>query len=392
MRTGLNPAGRIFLRPPTAPRGGGAGPIFPNEFNAVIRRGVSLRKLFEIYSERVSKHFDPAGQVPFVKVLMARAKWLFEFQNDIDSTIKVWTFTHSQNIPANSKDRIIRTMVEVGNKVSDQDLDATIKIWSAAYRAIGDHQDPKARGIISNMWVFVRRYLSGKHWKIVPAIKVLHAVYSLCGDSNMAESVVSYIMSNGANSRNVRYEGTRFLGQSNRHGLNPSFHARAVGGLLYYDRDYPGVINFVDSFKRPTAPLLALKAEALRKQQKPDQAIKISNRLLKRFSGRTDLSASEARVVVDSLCCRGYCRTEKGKASNNQRTLSRAVADFNLAIRKSKQFNLPVPPRSYTGLSRAYELQGEHEKAVIAAQKALQIDHNSKKALKDIARLTPPPA
>lgn len=287
-------------------------------------------------------------------------------------------------------------MIGVANKLSDADIDAAINIWLAAYQMIGDQAEEKSAGIITNMWVFARRYLSKRvpnHKKrVVPAIKILHAIYSVYEDSESRESVISYIMNKAAKFGIVRRKGINFLGRTNRHNLDPDFHVRLVGGFLYYSRDYEGVIFFIDAINNPIAPVTALKAEALRKQHKPDAAIKIANKLLKRFSGRAELDGSRARALVDALCCRGYCRTEKGQLSGRQSTLNRAVTDFKQAISKAETFRLPIPPRAYTGLSRAYEQLGKPQKALAAAQKALELDRDSEKALNDIARLTPPPA
>jgi hypothetical protein len=383
-------------KPPTAPRGGGGGgglrPVSIRNFNSMIQGNVRIEAIFRLYSKRVAPFYQSVEQVPFIRALMAKARWFSDSQNDTNSMIAIWTFAHSQNIPADSKDRIIRTMVEVGNRTSNQDIEIAIKIWSAAYQIA---EGEKAVGIISNMWTFARNYLSrelsSQQKKVVPALKILNAIFTLYDSHQIRDSVLQFTIKTFAQSKALCQRGIAFLGKDNNNNFDPYFHAMLFIGLLYGLGKYQEVISYINSQANPPPTLVIRKAEAFRKLKVHERSTKIATSIIRKFSRRPNLNPLEARALIDALNCRGFSRAEKGRNKKDSKHLRKALEDFELAIAKAQEHNFPSMPRPYNGLRYVYELMGKNEEALQAAQKALELDQDNVKAIDGVSRLTPPP-
>ncbi len=149
--------------------------------------------------------------------------------------------------------------------------------------------------------------------------------------------------------------------------------------LLYYLDDFAAVVATVDAHRAPTDDLLALRADALRKLHRYDEATAVCDRLLGRV-GPADPEACDARV--SALCCRGYCWLERGRADPEY--LPKALADLEAALTEAEQADLPLPPRAYTGLGYALRLLGRPADAEAAFARAVAVDHDNTKALEEI--------
>jgi len=166
-------------------------------------------------------------------------------------------------------------------------------------------------------------------------------------------------------------------------GLDPDTYLRIMSGLTYFNHDYEGVIKMIDESGTDNPAVLGLKADALRKMWRHDEAIALCSAIIERCSAMVAPGFNDSQSLLTAYCCRGYSLIEKSRitAPEKQATIrGNAISDFEHAIKAAEKFDFPIPPRAYSGIAFAYKLAGNVQKAQEFYKKAIELDSDNEKA------------
>ena len=117
------------------------------------------------------------------------------------------------------------------------------------------------------------------------------------------------------------------------------FRTSVQAGLAYYAEDHAAVFAAPSSPQTPDVQ--ALKADALRKLRRYDEAVRAATTVL--HEGKENRTPVLQDARVSALCCRGYCHLERGREDPSHLPL--ALVDFGAAIQEVTG----RAPRSPTG-------------------------------------------
>ena len=287
---------------------------------------------------------DPDDQLLVVKTMMAAANRRVDLEQptaalDVDTAIRIWTAVSEISELDADRQRAIRTMMALAGRLAAGGSAATavksaLQLWDAAYRCGASGED---------------------------RLRVIKTVLDI-----------------GSSTPPFRREAALALDGRDAGGLAPRFRDPAHAGLLYYLEDYAAVIRFVDGLRPPEPSLTALKADALRKLGRLDQALQVATQVIQEVEGDQDAGPEEWDAVVSALCCRGYCHLEKGRAGED--TLDEAIEALQRAVDVANEAGIPAQPRIFTGLGYVCRLLGREQEAERAFAQALQVDGDNRKA------------
>ena len=320
--------------------------------------------------ERADDLADPDGPCPM----------------DVAAALLVWAAVHGLLID-DAEDRlvVVKTMMAAANRRIDlsgpragMDLDTVFRIWTEICE-ISDLDDDRARVIRTAMKLASKFVGDGTEAAAVPpALRLWDAAYRFAASGEDRLRVIKTVLDIGSGERAFCREAASALEDRWARRLDPRFGALARAGLLYYLEDYGAVVAFVDGLRAPEPALTALKADALRKLGRLDDALQMVGKVIQAVGDHVDWGPEEMDAVVSALCCRGYCLLEKGRAG--EETLGEAIEALNRAAVVAVEAGIPVQPRIFTGLGYVHRLLGREEEAERAFARALDVDEDNRKA------------
>jgi tetratricopeptide (TPR) repeat protein len=307
-------------------------------------------------------------------------------ERDFEAAVRLWqtAWRMARDVDPDLALQVVRTMMDVANRLTDLsgdpadlDVDAAIVIWTGIVEA-GEDDEDRAR-IVCTMMALAGWLLrpEAQTEDVTAALKLYHACWRHSPSSVDRMRVVKTLFDVLSRAPAPRAVAIAVL-RDGRAAPEEEFRRSVEAGLLYYQDAFNDVVALVDRLPSPDGGLLALRADALRKLRRIDAALDACNRLLSRpiLPGEGALQSRDARVAA--LCCRGYCFLEKGKTE--ARFLPRALQDFEAAVRDAERWDLRVPPRALTGPGYVFQLQGRHEEAAAAFERAVRMDQDNLKA------------
>jgi tetratricopeptide (TPR) repeat protein len=396
------------------------------EFRGTILRG-SADQIIGTLRAQVIPHYPKTELMPFIKSLMAKARWFYEARQDISSANKIRVavfgldYSPAQNeaviktlmavanslanitLPKGQRDFesaiqtwrsvysiipnkgiVIRTMMDAANIFSNgslpkeqRDVDSAIKIWQAAF-ALTLEQD-KLRVALTMMSVaniLIDRSLPTERRDIDSAIKIWRAAY-LLGSEESKQRVISTIMDIASRDNYFCQQAIELL-EGRPLGY---FISRVLSELYYHTGNFPAVIEVIDRAQRSEPDILSQKADALRKLRQYDAAINLAGRIVAEQLGRGPLNYKQACGLIKAYCCRGYCSHELWRSTGDKGKLEAAETDFMAAIKTAELYKYPVSPRAYFGLYLVARARGQYDLARKALASILAIDPDNNKAL-----------
>lgn len=305
---------------------------------------------------------------------------------DIVTAVQVWqaAWRMARALNADLALQVVRTMMDVANRLtglsgdpSKIDVDAAILIWAGVVEACVDAED-RERALrtmmaLAGLLLGPNAYADG----VVAAIKLYHASWRLSSSSPDRLRVTKTLFDTVARTPDACGWALTALRSGQGEFTQGRFRTSVEAGLLYYQDDFDAVVALVDASPSPRAELLALRADALRKLHRHDDAIEACSRVLSRAVSPGEDAILDRDARVSALCCRGYCYLEKGRTE--ARFLARAIADLEAAARDAERWTISVPPRVFTGLGYVFRLQGREGDAAAAFDRAMQIDPDNRK-------------
>ncbi len=305
---------------------------------------------------------------------------------DLGAALALWGAVH--DLQADDPDdqlHVVRTMMAAANRRvdlarprSELDVDEAIRIWTAII-AISDLRDDRQRAILTMMDLAGRLAGDGSTaGDIGPALQLWDAAYRLGPSAEDRLRVVKTVLDIGSRTPSFCRAAALALDGPRSGRLAPRFRALVGAGLLYYQADHGAVVAFVDSQRSAEPALVALKADALRKLGRLDDALQLALEVVRRVEGHENAGPEDRDAAVSALCCRGYCYLEKGRAGED--TLGRAIEELERAAEAAVEARVPVQPRIFTGLGYVQRLLGRDEQAERAFARALQADGDNRKA------------
>jgi tetratricopeptide (TPR) repeat protein len=308
-----------------------------------------------------------------------------------EAAVRVWRAVYEMTAgrDEDSALRVVKTMMQVANFLTDtageaeaMDVEAAITIWKGVME-ISRSEEDRERALRTMMDVASRLLGNASDGgRVLSALVVWHAAHR-CAPSDLERlRVLKTVMDIGARDERACAGILAALEGEKGRSLDPAFHSPVKAGLLYYLKDFQGVIAMADAEPAPVKSVIALKADALRKLGLYDQSVGLCEKLILEESGKEGITPADRDALVSALCCRGYCFWEMGRA--DEKLLQRAEEDLKAAIDTAEKNSLPVPPRAWTGLGYLYQHQGREKEAEDAFARARQADPDNPKALEII--------
>lgn len=311
------------------------------EFHKKVQKSSSVEDVLRILNSRGVPYYKNLGESLFVmKTLMDKAKWFNLEKKDIDSAIKIWTAVH--NLIPSAKLMVIKTMMDVANKLADYSL-------------------PKEKRDIDS------------------AIKIWIAVYNLASPGEKLR-VISTITDIASKFRTFCTKAIAFFEREKDSFTDQYFYFTTLARLYYSSEEYSKAIEVIDSSGRKELCILAQKADTLRKLGKYKDAISFSSQIIQEYQAKNTPDLDGIHGFIQASICRGYCYYEQGRNSKRLALFKKATRDFINAIGTAKKCNLPIPPRACTGLGYVYESLGNKSEAMRYFKMAQKIDPDNIKA------------
>jgi tetratricopeptide (TPR) repeat protein len=361
-------------------------PDAPKDFGAAVRIWKAVYRLHETVEDRRR----------VILTMMALANRLSDCRSALpagsfDAAVRVWRAVYEMTVGDDDDAglRVIRTMMDVANRLTDTagdaeavDVDAAITVWSGVMDISKDEED-RVRALRTMMDVAGRFLGDASDPGRVPAAVALWLAAHRCAASDMDRlRVLKTVMDIGARSERACAGILAALESGGKRSFDACFRSPVKAGLLYYLKDYAGVIAMADLEPDPLRSVVALKADALRKLGRYEESIGLCGELIHGGITQEASSPADLDALVSALCCRGYCFWELGRTDGN--LLQRAEDDLKAAIETAGQNGLPEPPRAFTGLGYIYRHQGRTKEADDAFDRARLADPDNPKASKAV--------
>ena len=358
------------------------------EFYKIVDRENSADRIIQTLQARVVPYYSKENLLPFIKVLMVKAKWFFVTCHDIKAANTLRTAVFRLDYSPEQNQTVIKIMMEHANMLTDSsgskellDVDSAIHSWRAVYEL--ESADGKNRVIKTMMQVaniFSADSLAEGKRAISLAAKIWIAVYSLALPDDK-QRVILTIMSVASKHKHFSLQMIDILSKED---LDPYFRARVIAELYYHAADFPSVINYVDASHRTEPDIIVQKAEALRKLRRHSEAMSLATEIISQYVRSQSRTFEQSRGLVSAFCCRGYSYLEMAKNGNSPESFDTALADFQTAITIAEAEHNIIPPRAYDGLGYIYERTEKKQLARNAFEQALRIDRDNQKALIEI--------
>lgn len=298
-----------------------------------------------------------------------------------DYSLKIWaalieeTNTISQYLREH-RQVTRKTAMDIANKLIDterkrpeeRDTQTAIRIWSLLLEKCAI-SDPKFGQLLVSTIADIALKLLNQATPPDP-----EACFTLCHCLLKHQQVIDQLKKD-----NSEHIVRTIMNVAQRHpGVRPVFIATAVrvssgtwieqyllADLYYADGQYDQVITQVDSGSLAHPALDCIKADALRKQGKYDQA----DDLCQDIVGKTREAAEHWLEVsnINARVCLGYVRLEQGRLSE--------AADIFLQLTEQR------PQRALMGLAYVKQRQGDQQTALSLAKQVLDVDADNQKAL-----------
>lgn len=354
---------------------------------------------------------------------------------DVPSAIRLWEAVARLPLAPDEHKRVVPTMLAMANRLSGadpstRDIPSAVLLWQAAWSIARDTDPDEALQVVRTMMDVANHWsdVSAATTHIDDAILVWSGIIDACVDPDdrmrvvrTAMSVARLLVEAGPDTGRVsaalglyaaawrwaetdadrlrvvktvmdifpRFPAVLALARAavDEDHASP-FRTSVAAGLAYYAEDYQGVLALTDPRKKPTDELRALRADALRKLHRYEEAIMACTALLRRAEAvldRTPLDDTARDACISALCCRGYCFLEKGRAQQtsdaSDTLLASAIDDLQSAMDQAERAGLPCPPRALTGLGYVYRVQGRVDESEQAFARALALDNDNRKAM-----------
>ncbi|MBN1334399.1 MAG: hypothetical protein JXB39_00400 [Deltaproteobacteria bacterium] len=309
-------------------------------------------------------------------------------ERDIAGAVLAWqaAWRLGRRVDADCALQVVRTMMDVANRFTDLegdrtriDVEAAAAIWTGVVEAAVESEDRDRA--VRTMMAVAGRLLGpeASEADVLGALRLYRASWRCDATGEQRLRVVKTVLDVLSRFPHAAGLAVTLLGA--RPDLFPDerFRDAVRTALLYYLDDYGAVVAHVDGHRAPDDDLRALRADALRKLRRYEVAIDACTRLLDRAppAGPADVERLDARI--SALCCRGYCHLEKGRT--DPAWLPQALADLEAALAEAKRAALPPPPRAWTGLGYVLRLLDRPADAEAAFARAMELDHDNRKAL-----------
>ena len=357
-------------------------------FYRIVDREGSADRIIQILQSQVVPYYPKDELMPFIKILMVKAKWFYMVRHDIEATNALRAAVFSLDYSPEQNRSVIKIMMEHANMLTDstgpeseRDVVSAIHSWKTVYGfGLEDENKRILRTMMDIANIFSTDPLIKNRINIFISAKIWLALYSLAPPDDQ-QRVIFTIM-NVANKN--KYFALQIIDILSKEDLDPYFKARALAELYYHADDFPSVINQVDTCRRTEPDIIIQKAEALRKLWRHPEAISLSTEIISQYVGRKSRTLQQSRGLVNAFCCRGYSYLEMAKNGDSPESFDSALTDFQTSIIIAEADHSIIPPRAYDGLGYIYERTGKNELAREAFEQALKIDKDNEKAIFEI--------